>query len=53
MSDALTIKFENEQIRLELHFTPGEGRTFDSVARIHQGQLDLSFEFCCFGYDLA
>lgn len=53
MSDALTVKFENEQSRLELEFAPGEGRTFDSVARIHQGQLDLSFAFCCFGYDLA
>jgi hypothetical protein len=53
MSDSLTIKFENEQSRLELDFKPGEGRTFDSVAKIRQGQLDLSFSFCCFGYDLA
>ena len=53
MSDSLAIKFENEMSRLELQFTPGEGRTFNSVARIHQGHLDLSFTFCCFGYDLA
>ncbi len=53
MSEPLTIKFENKKSRLELEFTPGEERTFNSVARIHQGQLDLSFSFCCFGYDLA
>jgi len=53
MSDSLTVKFENEQSRLELEFKPGEGRTFDSIAKIRQGQLDLSFSFCCFGYDLA
>lgn len=53
MPESLNIKFENESSGLELQFTPGEGRTFDSVVRIHQGPLELCFEFCCFGYDLA
>lgn len=53
MSNSLIIKFENEKSILELRFTPGEGRTFDSVATIHQGRLDLTLGFCSFGYDLA
>jgi len=53
MPDALKLAFKNEESSLELRFTPGEGRTFDGVLRIHQGALDLSFLFSCFGYDLA
>lgn len=53
MSDLLTLTFKNEMSRLEFQFTPGEGRTFDSVLRIHQGTLDLTFSSHCFGYDLS
>ena len=53
MPDALTIAFKNEESSLEVRFTPGEGRTFDGLLRIHQRALDLSFLFSCFGYDLA
>jgi hypothetical protein len=53
MSDAFTLTFKNEENRLELQFTPGEGRTLDTVVHVHQGTLDLTFSSYCFGYDLA
>lgn len=53
MSDKLTVTFKNEENRLELQFTPNEGRTFDTVVCIRQGKLNLMFSSCSFGYDLA
>jgi hypothetical protein len=53
MSETLALKFENSESRLGLQFMRGDGRTMDASERIHQGVLDLSFSFYCFGYDLA
>jgi len=53
MSYTLTLTFDNEESRLELRLTPREGRTFETIVRVHQGTLDLTFSSYCFGYDLA
>lgn len=53
MPDALTITFKNEENRLELQFTPSEGRTFDTVVCVRQAKLNLMFSSYSYGYDLA
>jgi hypothetical protein len=53
MPDMLTVAFKNEESRLELQFTTGEGRTLEMAVRVHQGALNLAFSSYCFGYDLA